>query len=29
MTDRYACQQGITQLNWDPAKLPFAIGMSV
>ncbi|WP_395158904.1 HD domain-containing protein [Ilumatobacter sp.] len=28
MTDRYACQQGITQLNWDPAKLPFAIGMS-
>ena len=28
MTDRYACQQGLTQLNWDPAKLPFAIGMS-
>ena len=28
MTDRYACQQGITQLNWDRAKLPFAIGIS-
>ena len=24
MTDRFACQQGLTQLNWDPAKLPTA-----
>lgn len=27
MTDRFACQQGLTQLNWDPSKLPAAIGM--
>ena len=27
MTDRFACQQGLTQLNWDPTKLPAAVGM--
>ena len=27
MTDRFACQQGITQLNWDPAKLPRGVGL--
>jgi len=27
MTDRYACQQGLTQLNWDPTKLPATVGM--
>ncbi len=27
MTDRFACQQGITQLNWDPAKLPQGVGL--
>jgi dGTPase len=27
MTDRFACQQGITQLNWDPAKLPHGVGL--
>ena len=27
MTDRFACQQGLTQLNWDRAKLPAGIGM--
>ena len=28
MTDRYACQQGLAQLGWDPAKLPRGIGVS-
>lgn len=28
MTDRYACQQGLAQLSWDPAKLPQGIGVS-
>jgi dGTPase len=28
MTDRYACQQGVAQLSWDPAKLPQGIGVS-
>jgi dGTPase len=28
MTDRYACQQGLAQLSWDPAKLPRGIGVS-
>ena len=27
MTDRFACQQGLAQLNWDPSKLPAGIGM--
>ena len=27
MTDRFACQQGLTQLNWDPAKLPHGVGL--
>ena len=27
MTDRFACQQGVTQLDWDPAKLPQGIGL--
>ncbi len=27
MTDRFACQQGLTQLNWDPSRLPISIGM--
>jgi dGTPase len=27
MTDRFACQQGLSQLNWDPAKLPHGIGI--
>jgi dGTPase len=27
MTDRFACQQGVTQLNWDRSKLPAGIGM--
>lgn len=27
MTDRFACQQGLTQLGWDPRKLPAAVGM--
>ena len=27
MTDRFACQQGLTQLNWDPAKLPRGVGL--
>ena len=26
MTDRFACQQGIVELAWDPAKLPRGIG---
>ncbi len=26
MTDRFACQQGLTLLNWDRAKLPVGIG---
>jgi dGTPase len=26
MTDRFACQQGLTHLGWDPAKLPAGIG---
>ncbi len=28
MTDRFACQQGLAQLSWDPAKLPQGIGVS-
>jgi dGTPase len=28
MTDRFACQQGLAQLSWDPAKLPRGIGVS-
>jgi dGTPase len=28
MTDRYACQQGLAQLAWDPAKLPRGIGVA-
>jgi dGTPase len=28
MTDRFACQQGLTQLSWDPDKLPRGIGVS-
>ncbi len=28
MTDRFACQQGLTQLAWDPAALPRGIGVS-
>jgi dGTPase len=27
MTDRFACQQGLAQLHWDPSKLPAGIGM--
>lgn len=27
MTDRFACQQGLAQLGWDPAKLPQGIGV--
>lgn len=27
MTDRYACRQGVTQLDWDPAKLPQGVGI--
>jgi dGTPase len=27
MTDRFACQQGLTHLDWDPAKLPAGIGI--
>ncbi len=27
MTDRFACQQGLMQLNWDPAKLPQGVGL--
>lgn len=27
MTDRFACQQGLAQLSWDPAKLPQGIGV--
>jgi dGTPase len=28
MTDRYACQQGLAQLSWDPVKLPRGIGVA-
>jgi dGTPase len=28
MTDRFACQQGLAQLSWDPAKLPRGIGVA-
>ncbi len=28
MTDRFACQQGLAQLAWDPAKLPRGIGVA-
>lgn len=28
MTDRFACQQGLAHLSWDPAKLPRGIGVS-
>lgn len=28
MTDRFACQQGVTHLHWDPAKLPTGIGVN-
>lgn len=27
MTDRYACRLGLTNLDWDPAKLPRGIGV--
>ena len=27
MTDRFACQQGLSRLSWDPAKLPQGIGI--
>ena len=26
MTDRFACQRGVVELNWDPARLPTAVG---
>nr|WP_041298237.1 HD domain-containing protein [Ilumatobacter coccineus] len=25
MTDRYACERGLVELNWDPTKLPTAV----
>ncbi|MFT6289914.1 MAG: dGTPase [Ilumatobacter sp.] len=25
MTDRFACERGIVELNWDPSKLPTAV----
>jgi dGTPase len=28
MTDRFACQEGLVQLSWDPAALPRGIGVS-
>jgi dGTPase len=28
MTDRFACQQGLARLSWDPAKLPRGIGVA-
>ncbi len=28
MTDRFACQEALAQLSWDPAKLPQGIGVS-
>ena len=28
MTDRFACEQGVSQLHWDPAKLPSGIGVN-
>ena len=28
MTDRFACQEGLVQLSWDPAELPQGIGVS-
>ncbi len=27
MTDRFACQQGVAQLAWDPARLPRGVGV--
>jgi dGTPase len=27
MTDRFACQQGLTHLDWDPTKLPAGVGI--
>jgi dGTPase len=27
MTDRFACQQGVAHLDWDPAELPAGIGI--
>lgn len=27
MTDRFACEQGLTLLGWDPDKLPRSIGI--
>jgi len=27
MTDRFACEQGLTRLGWDPDKLPRGIGI--
>jgi len=27
MTDRFACQEGLAKLSWDPAKLPQGIGV--
>ena len=26
MTDRFACERGIVELNWDPRRLPTAVG---
>ena len=28
MTDRFACQEALAQLSWDPAKLPQGIGVN-
>ncbi len=28
MTDRFACQEGLSRLSWDPADLPQGIGVS-
>ena len=28
MTDRFACQEGLARLSWDPTKLPRGIGVS-
>jgi dGTPase len=27
MTDRFACQQGVAELSWEPAKLPRGVGV--
>jgi hypothetical protein len=28
MTDRFACRVAVSELNWDPAKLPAGIDLS-